>query len=182
MKDVHLANNMSVDLFKFSQQEGPDIQELEKFIQTSHDNLLSSGSLVPVFVFKKDEQLNIAMIAGEYMQNKPALAEALKEIIAKYNPSYYWFISEAWATTADAVQGADKLQEIAENQNIAELPRTKKEEVVMLSLTDCRNEKPQRWLGMYKIIRDRQGEIHNFSPTRWIKEDDIHTSKGNFVL
>lgn len=174
--NVNPVNSMSVDLNKIGQQEGPDVPDLEEFIKVSHDNLLSSGYLVPAFAFHTDGKLNIAMIDENFLKKKLNLSEALEQLIDKYKPSDYWFISEAWAAAGDTAE------EGTENQSVTDLPRNQREEVVMITLTDCRNEQPQRWAGMYKIIRDRQGEIHNFSPTRWIKEDKENGLKGNFVL
>jgi hypothetical protein len=171
---------------ELSSEQGPDIEGLQDFLLQTHQNLLEDGDLAPVFAFHVGDTLNIAAIPGELMDNKPLVAAALKQLVSKYKPDYYWFVTEAWAagcSDKDTEEHKKLIDEVAESGGVSHLPRSKRDEVVIFNVVDARQETPVTWIGVYKIIRDKQDVIHNFSPTRWIRNDKPGTHlEGTLVL
>ena len=174
---------MNPDFEAHSSEQGPDIKELYSFIEVTHKNLLEDNNLVPVFVFHKDGKLNVGILPNELMNSKNLLGKTLSNLVDSVKPDYYWMATEAWASDSKKLEGDDELLwQAMVDGNISEFPRNKRDEDVVLNVTDCRNEQPERWLGIYKIIRDRQEVIHNFSPTRWIKQGNGSELKGRLVI
>lgn len=171
---------------KHSSEQGPEIEGLQEFILQTHQNLLEDGELAPVFAFHVGDTLNIAAIPGNLMEYKPLVARALKALVAEHKPDYYWFATEAWAagcSSKDTEEHKNLIDEVAESGGVSKLPRNKRDEVVIFNVVDARQETPVTWIGVYNIIRDKQEVIHNFSPTRWIRNDEPGTHlEGTLVL
>jgi hypothetical protein len=164
----------------------PAFPELEEVIKIAQANLFKYGFLAPVFMFMgKDAQFNICLITQEVNNDKDKLAATLKTLVDTAKPVYHFLMTEAWMGRISQENGAEeaqaKLEEVTEN-GVESMPRSERDEVVVINASDTRPETKGRWLGNFTIIRDKENVIHNFSTTRWLKMTDEGQIKGRLII
>jgi hypothetical protein len=164
----------------------PAFPELEEVIKMAQANLFNDGFLAPVFMFMgEDEQFNICIIPQEINNDRAKLAAALKMLVDTTKPVYHFLMTEAWMGSISKENGDEeaqaKLEKVTEN-GVESMPRSERDEVVLINASDTRPETKGRWLGHFKIIRDKENVIHNFSTTRWLKMTDEGQIKGRLII
>lgn len=163
----------------------PAFPELEAVIEAAQGNLFKDNYLAPVFMYMtEDGQFNVCLITPEVNNDKQKLADTLKILVEKTNPVYHFLITEAWIgriAKQNEEEAASKLEEVTKN-GVTSMPRSERDEVVVINAADKRPESEGRWLGHFTIIRDKQDTIHNFGPTRWFKMKDSAEIKGRLII
>lgn len=178
---------------------GPSgIFKLYEIIDSAQRMMLTNGSLAPVFFIKlSSEDKSRCYPIPEHLFNSAEGKDSISHTIHKYvedlKPDSLVFLSEAWVkvfkvkkagedlSVEDIKEEASKcIEGINEAGGLASLPRTEKEEVVMISASDYTKEPVESFTGLIKVIRDRAGVVRNFNPPEWIKANTEAASSGRF--
>ena len=169
--------------------EVPPVPGLADFITSLHATALELGEVRPLFCcMHKPSELKLFMVPTDKYDfsdadDKAKLGDHMRNFIKVTKPDAAWFISEAFFASIPVEKiDEDKTQALITGEmGVRDLPASERSEVMLVSVVEY-SPAPKRWIGVYKMLRDKKGVLHNFAPPQWAPQDPNMPAVGNLVL
>jgi len=179
---------------------GPsNIFKLDEIIDNARLMMLNTGGLQPVFFMKlsTEEKTRCYPIPEELFnssEGKDIISATIHKQVEDLKPDSIVFLSEAWVKAFKVEDenidpsNSEELREEAskcmENINkaggLASLPRSEKDEVIMISVSDYTKTPTASFTGLVRVLRDRKGVVSNFNAPEWINATASTKASGRF--
>lgn len=164
----------------------PEAQYLSLIIEFTKVVFMHKHTIVPVFIYEKDGNLQHVNIPASLMEpgSKEDLYGLIGSAVQAFQPDSYCFVAEAWAYKMDNFTNAEATAKALSDFKKG-MPDTgiTREEVVSLTFTKVNADKSvERWTGTVPFSRDDDDAINSFGSERWIKETASMKFKGGLVV